>query len=379
MSRKIREALEAGLKESGLPGVAVAAIAPSGEVVNLAVGAPALEGDEALAPDAVFWIASMTKAITSLAALQLVEAGRLDLEAPVGKWLPGLADPQVLEGFAADGTPRLRAARAPVTLRSLLTHTSGLGYDFASPDLARWLAQTGSNTLGPSAPAGLPLLFDPGEKWAYGHGVDFVGLLIEAVTGKALNAVFAEQIFAPLGMTDTGLALRPDQRARQAPMHVRLPDGGLAPLAFALPEPPHFQMGGGGLYSTAGDYLRFLTALRDPPPGLLSPDLMAMMRTSQHSEPRPGALVSSSPHLARDYDPCPGQPTGWSLGFLVNLEPGPAGRSAGSLSWAGLSNCYYWLDLERGVAGVMLAQLLPFADPAALALFDRFERAVYAS
>lgn len=379
MSEKIRTALEIGLKESGLPGVAIAAITPGGENVNLAVGAPALDADAPLTPDAVFWIASMTKAITALAALQLVEAGQLNLDEPVGKWLPGLAEPQVLEGFGEDGAPRLRPARGPITLRGLLTHTSGFGYDFASPDLARWLSHTGSNTLGTTAPSGLPLLFDPGEKWAYGHGIDFVGLLIEAVTGKDLNAVFAEQVFGPLGMKDTGLALSAAQRERLAPMHMRLPDGGLAPLPFALPEPPHFQMGGGGLYSTAGDYLRFLTALRDPAPGLLSPDLMAMLLTSQLSDPRPGVLKSSAPHLARDFDAFPGQPTGWSLGFLVNLEPGPAGRSAGSLSWAGLSNCYYWLDLERGVAGVMLAQLLPFADPAALALFDRFERAVYAS
>lgn len=379
MSEKIRAALDIGLKESGLPGVAIAAITPSGETINLAVGAPGLGAETSLAPDAVFWIASMTKAITALAALQLVETGKLSLDEPVGKWLPGLAEPQVLEGFGEDGAPSLRPARGPITLRSLLTHTSGFGYDFASPDLARWLSHTGSNTLGTTAPSGLPLLFDPGEKWAYGHGIDFVGLLIEAATGKDLDAVFAEQVFGPLGMTDTGLALSPARRERLAPMHMRLPDGGLAPLPFALPEPPHFQMGGGGLYSTAADYLRFLTALRDPAQGLLSRELMTLLLTSQLSEPRPGVLKSSAPHLARDFDAFPGQPTGWSLGFLVNLEPGPAGRSAGSLSWAGLSNCYYWLDLERGVAGVMLAQLLPFADPAALALFERFERAVYAS
>jgi len=379
MSEKIRTALEAGLQESGLPGVAIAAITPGGETISLAVGAPSLDAQTPMTPDTVFWIASMTKAVTALAALQLVDAGKLSLDEPVGKWLPGLSDPQVLEGFAEDGAPRLRPARGPITLRSLLTHTSGFGYDFASPDLARWLSHTGSNTLAATAPSGLPLLFDPGEQWAYGHGIDFVGLLIEAVAGKDLGAVFAEQVFAPLGMKDTGLALSPAQRERLAPMHMRLPDGSLAPLPFALPDPPHFQMGGGGLYSTAGDYLRFLTALKAPSPGLLSPELMALLLTSQLSEPRPGVLKSSAPHLARDFDAFPGQPTGWSLGFLVNLEPGPAGRSAGSLSWAGLSNCYYWLDLERGVAGVMLAQLLPFADPAALALFDRFERAVYAS
>jgi CubicO group peptidase (beta-lactamase class C family) len=136
-------------------------------------------------------------------------------------------------------------------------------------------------------------------------------------------------------------------------------------------------MGGGGLYSTAGDYLRFLRGVLGQGAPLLPPELMRLFTTSQTSEPRPGALASVAPHLANDFDAFPGQPTGWSLGFLVNLEPGPAGRSAGSLAWAGLSNCYYWADRERGVAGVMLAQLLPFADPGALGLFERFERAVY--
>jgi methyl acetate hydrolase len=238
MSEKIRAALEIGLKESGLPGVAIAAITPGGETVNFAVGAPGLGAETSLAPDAVFWIASMTKAITALAALQLVEAGQLSLDEPVGKWLPGLADPQVLEGFGEDGAPRLRPARGPITLRSLLTHTSGFGYDFASPDLARWLSHTGSNTLGTTAPSGLPLLFDPGEKWAYGHGIDFVGLLIEAATGKDLDAVFAEQVFGPLGMTDTGLALSPARRERLAPMHMRLPDGGSRPCPSPCPSRP---------------------------------------------------------------------------------------------------------------------------------------------
>jgi methyl acetate hydrolase len=321
----------------------------------------------------------MTKAVTSLVALQLVGEGRLGLDDPVGRWMPELAEPKVLEGFDAGGAPLLRPARAPITLRTLLTHTSGFGYDFASPELARWIAHTGSDTLGRTAPKDMPLVFDPGEGWLYGHGLDFAGLLIEALLGQDLEAAFAERVFRPLGMTETSFGLSPERRARLAPMHMRLPDGGLAPLPFALPDPPFFQMGGGGLYSTAADYLKFLTALMDEAATLAAPDLMRLMTTSQHTEPRPGVLTSSTPHLARDFDAFPGQRTGWSLGFLVNLEPGPAGRSAGSLTWAGLSNCYYWLDRERGVAGVMLAQLLPFADPGALALFEQFERAVYAS
>lgn len=375
--QRIRAALEEGLAESGLPGAAIAALTPQGETIHLAAGRKGVADEAPLAPDALFWIASMTKAITSLVALQLVAEGKVDLDAPVGDLIPELAVPQVLEGFDAAGAPRLRAAREPVTLRRLLSHTSGLGYDFASPDLIRWLGHAGQTTMGPTPPAGLPLLFEPGSDWSYGFGIDFAGRLVEAVTGRDLGTVFAERVFQPLGMADTTFAPTEAQRARLAPMHARTPDGAIVPFPFAMPAPPFFQMGGGGLHSTAADYLRFLRAVMGQGPALLPPDEMALFTRSQLTEPRPGTLKSAAKHLSNDYDPFPGQPTGWSLGFLVNMEPGPAGRAAGSLAWAGLSNCYYWADPASGAAGVLMTQLLPFADPAALKLFDRFERAVY--
>ena len=373
----IRAALEEGLAKSGLPGAAVAAVTPADEAISLAVGRRGVEAPASMLADAIFWIASMTKAITSLVALQMVAERRIGLDEPVGGQVPELAAPMVLEGFDAGGAPRLRPARRPVTLRHLLSHASGLGYDFASPELQRWIQATGADTLGVEPPAGLPLLFDPGEGWTYGFGIDFAGRVVEALTGQDLGAAFAERVFEPLGMTNTGFALSPAQRARLAPMHARTPEG-VVPFEFGLPDPPFFQMGGGGLFSTAPDYLRFLRRVMGEGPALLPPELMRAFTESQLTEPRPGALTSAAPQLSNDYDAFPGQPTGWSLGFLVNLEPGPAGRSAGSLAWAGLSNCYYWLDRERRVAGVMMSQLLPFADPGALRLFDRFERAVYA-
>jgi CubicO group peptidase (beta-lactamase class C family) len=374
---RIRAALEEGLAASGLPGVTAAALTPRGETVRLAVGRRGVDDPAPLAEDTQFWIASMTKAVTAVVALQLVAEGRLDLDEPVDARLPELAAPQVLEGFDADGRPLTRPAARPVTLRALLNHASGLAYDFTSPEISRWLSVTGGETSGREPPAGLPLLFDPGAGWAYGYGLDFTGRLIAAVAGQDLEEVFAERIFRPLGMSSTMFGLTADQRARLAPMHARLPDGGVAPLAFALPDPPFFMMGGAGLYSTASDYLRFLSALIGPEPKLLPPALFSLLATSQVTDPRPGAFVSAAPHLAHDFDAFPGQPTGWTMGFLTNLEPGPAGRSAGSLCWAGLANCYYWLDREQGAAGVMLAQLLPFADPGALGLFERLERAVY--
>ncbi len=374
---RIRAALEAQLAASGLPGAVVAAVTPSGESLTLAVGARGLDDPAPMPPDALFWIASMTKAVTAVAALQLVGEGRIGLDEPLGRRLPELEAPQVLEGFGADGAPRLRPARRPVTLRHLLTHTCGLAYDFTNPDVARWALQTGSSLAGRDPPPGLPLVFDPGEGWAYGYGLDFAGRLVERLTDKDLGSVFAERIFAPLGMVDTGFSPTPAQRARTAPMHRRATDGSVAAAPFGMPDPPYFQMGGGGLFSTAGDYLRFLKALLAKDERLLPAEQMGLLLTSQLSEPRPGVLTSAVPQLSNDFDAFPGRPTGWSLGFLVNLEPGPAGRAAGSLAWAGLSNCYYWLDPSHGAAGVMMAQLLPFADPGALSLFERFERAVY--
>jgi CubicO group peptidase (beta-lactamase class C family) len=374
---RIRTALEAGLPDSGLPGAVAAALTADGSEVVVALGARGVADAAPMTADTMFWIASMTKAITCVAALQLVAEGKIGLDDPVGPWLPELAAPMVLEGFAEDGAPRLRPARGAVTLRRLLTHTAGLGYDFASGELAQWAAHTGATAGGVGPPAGLPLLFDPGEGWLYGVNIDFAGRLIEALTGQDLGAALSQRIFRPLGMTSTAFVLSADARARLAPMHARLPDGTLTPIPFALPDPPYFQMGGGGLHSTAPDYLRFLRALLGHRPALLPPAMMALLTQSQVTEPRPGALVSVAPHLSNDFDAFPGAPTGWSLGFLVNLEPGPAGRAAGSLAWAGLSNCYYWLDPANGVAGVLLSQTLPFGDPQVLALFDRFERAVY--
>ena len=374
---RIRRALEGGLAKGGLPGVVVAAVTPAGETVHMAVGQRSSSDPAPLALDTQFWVASMTKAIVAVVALQLVDEGRLGLDAAVGEWLPELRSPRVLVGFSADGRPSYRPARKPVTLRTLLAHTSGLVYDFANPDLARWVALTGADMFGRDPPQDLPLIFDPEDGWAYGYGIDFVGRLIEAASGEDLGAVLTERVFRPLAMTSTTFSLTAEQRAGLAPMHVRLPDGGVAPLEFALPDPPFFQMGGGGLYSTASDYLRFLVALMGDKSELVPPALADLLFTSQVTHPRPGALVSAAPHVTRDFDAFPGQPTGWTLGFLTNLEPGTAGRSAGSLTWAGLANSYYWLDRERGAAGVMLAQLLPFADPGALALFDRLERAVY--
>jgi methyl acetate hydrolase len=371
----ITEILELAVAAGDAPGFSAAWTSPEGGQSHAVAGSLVQGESRAVQNDSLFWIASFTKAITATAALQLVERGLLNLDEPVGSRLPGLAQPQVLTGFDSDGQPQTRPARTPVTLRHLLTHTSGLGYDFCHPGLAR-------NAALP-APAAAPLLvFEPGEGWQYGVGLDWAGQLIEQAAGQPFHSYLDEAILAPLGMTDTTFFPSNEQAPRRAGMHMRAPDGSLAPMTFAMPAEPNPMMGGGGLYSTAGDYLTFLNMIlgggvtREA--RILSPDSTALLTTPQISGVDVGILTSTNPVLTNDFDPFPGMPKGYGLGFVHNIEPGPAGRSAGSLAWAGLSNCYYWADPERGVAGVLLAQLLPFGDSRALDVFARFERAVYA-
>jgi methyl acetate hydrolase len=371
---RIDAAIE-GAVASGLPGLAAAVRLPGGEVVEAAAGVRGLDNPAPMTPDTVFWIASFTKAITTAGALQLVEEGRLRLDDPVGDLLPALAAPSVLKGFDDAGKPRLEAAREPITLRRLLAHTSGLGYEFCSDALTRYVEVTGPypRGLGPDT----PLLFEPGSGWTYGISTDWTGQLIEAATGEGLDAYLQRRIFSPLGMSETTFSPSESQRARRASMHARGADGALAPMAFEMPPPPNFGMGGGGLYSTAADYLRFLSAILAGGGPILSPASVAAMRGSEWQGLEVGVLPAANPALCAGFDPFPGMSKRWGLGFLINPEPGLDGRSAGSLAWAGLGNCYYWADPAQGVAGVFLAQHFPFGDPAALRAFGAFERAVY--
>ena len=213
--------------------------------------------------DTVFWIASMTKALTSVAAMQQVEQGKLDLDEPIGQRIPELANPVVLEGFDADGSPQLRPARRPITLRHLLSHTAGFTYEIWNADMARYAR--GNDLPGiiecKNACLTLPLIADPGDRWEYGIGIDWAGKAVELVSGLSLNEYLRTHIFEPLGMADTGFVLRPDQRERQARMHVRTGETSFDVIDFEVPQAPEFFMGGGGLYSTGPDYLRFLRAL----------------------------------------------------------------------------------------------------------------------
>jgi methyl acetate hydrolase len=382
---QVDEVLGSAIDRGDVPGVVAMAAVRDRVVYQGAFGRRALSDEAAMSTDTVFWIASMTKAITSAAAMQLVEQGRLALDHQIADVLPELSAPQVLEGFDASGQPRLRPAKRPITLRHLLTHTAGLVYEIWNAEMGRYMETKAIPGIisCQNAALWLPLVFDPGEKWDYGINIDWVGKAVERVSGQMLGDYFAEHLFEPIGMNDTAFRLTQERRARLAGMHARGPDGTLAPIEFEVPQEPEFQMGGGGLYGTASDYLAFerifLNEGRANGRSVLKPETVRLMASNAIADLNVQPLKTVVPHLSNDAEFFPGMVKKWGLGFMISTEPLPGGRSAGSLAWAGLGNTYFWIDLGRGVAGVISMQLLPFADPKALALLEQFERAVYAS
>lgn len=372
-------AFEQAFAAANLPGVVGLIVDRDGVRYARGLGVANVETGAALGEDTQCQIASMTKALVSAAAMQLVEAGRIALDDPIGAVLPDLADPQVLTGFDEAGQPQTRPAVRPITLRHLLTHTAGLGYFFSHPYVLQYFDAVGTPPPGSLASIKMPLQFDPGERWEYSVATDWVGQVVEALTGRRLGDYMAEHVFTPLGMAQTGfLPALPENAAR---IHVRLPEGGFKALPTFMGG-GEFDGGGGGLTSSAADYARFVRAMLRGGEldgvRLLKAETVAEMARNQVGTLRAGAFGSVMPNLTPPFDPFPDQHTGWGLGFQIIPEQGPHGRSPGSLSWAGIFNSYYWIDPAAGLGGVFISQLSPFADPGALAAFGALERMAYA-
>jgi methyl acetate hydrolase len=366
-----------------VPGV-VAAVTDATDTLYLgAAGVRDLGTDTPMRTDDVFAIFSTTKAITGTTALQLVEQGELDLDAPASDYVPALGEVQVLDGFDDTGQPVLRAPVRPITTRMLLLHTAGFGYDFFNENYARLAAEHGQPSIVTATRRAMesPLLFDPGDRWEYGSNIDWAGQVVEAITGKRLGEVMQERVFDPLGMADTSFTLRPDLEPRLATMHQRGDDGGLTPTSFRLPD-PEVHMGGHGLYSTVPDYLKFMrmwlsdgaSASGEP---VLQPATVAMAVQNHLGDLAVTALPGVIPTLSNDAEFFPGQRKSWALTFMVNDEDAPTGRPAGSIAWAGLANLYYWIDRRNGIGGFWATQIFPFADPTSVVGYLDMETAVY--
>ncbi len=377
--------LEAAVSRGDVPGVVAAATTADGTVYEGGSGERAVGSGVAMTPDTVGWIASMTKAITGAAAMQMVEQGKLELDGPASAVIPYLGEVGVLEGFDDEGQPKTRPPKRPVTLRHLLTHTSGYVYEIWNTDILAYQEAKGVPQITSCENAALttPLLFDPGERWDYGIGIDWAGKMVEAVSGQKLGQYMKENIFEPLGMGDTAFKVSPQMQERLATVHVRGEDGAWAPMEFMVEQNPEFEMGGGGLYSTVGDYLKFIRMILNKGAAnghrVLRPETVEAMSANSIGDTRVVKLATAMPPYSNDAEFFPGMEKTWGLTFMINNEEAPTGRTAGSLAWAGLANSYFWIDPAKGIGGAYMTQVLPFADEKSLPLFLDFETAVYRS
>ena len=377
--------LRAATSAGDVPGVVALAATDDGVLYEGVFGRRRLPDGPAMTRDTVFRVASMVKLMTSVAALQLVERDKLSLDAPVPDLEPALGSPQVLDGFDAKGMPRLRPAKRPIVLRDLLTHTAGFTYRLWDAKAVQYAKSI--DLLPPAERSRVPrtpLMFDPGERWQYSTGIDWAGRIVELVSGERLDVYFRKHILDPLGMKDTAFVLSPQQRARQASVHRREPNLSLVPQPMERQQPDRKSFsGGGGIYSTAPDYLTFIRMLLRGGSldgvRILRPDTVASMGQNQIGDIEAGVLKSMVPASSNDVDFFPGIRLRWGFGHMINMQPIADGRSAGSLTWGGLFNTYYWIDPGRRIAAVFMTQVLPFADHRSLRIYRQFERGIYAA
>jgi methyl acetate hydrolase len=375
--------LERACETRSVPGTVAIVGDRDGVAFERAYGSADLERDIALQEDAIFRVASLTKAVVAIAVLQLVERNELDLDTPVGDIIPSFDEVKVLEGFDGD-TPRLRAPRRRATVRNLMTHTSGVTYDAFQQDLLRYGTVTGV----PMPSSGLlssfasPMVVDPGERFTYGMSTDWTGQVLEALTGKPLAEIVRERVTGPLGLDDIAFTLDPQQTRRLAPVQLRTGEGSFEVIDFEWPADPEFHSAGHGLYATAGDYMvvqrLFLRGGEIDGVQLLEPETVALMTTDELAKLgiRIERLVSARPDFSYDLVPRPN--VSWGLDIEIATADTRGLRPAGSFGWCGTFNNYYWIDPKNGLAAALHMSYLPLFDPAATELYEQFERAVYA-
>ena len=369
------DALAAAVEGGAAPGVAALVVDANGPIYRGASGER--RPGEAMTGSSVVQLASMTKLLTTIVALQLVDEGLIELGAPAGCYVPGIDRLEVLEGWEGD-RPVLRPPRSPILVRHLLTHTAGMPYAVWNADQKRYCewADVPSVRTGDPRALAVALVADPGEAWHYGLATDWLAATAVAVTGEPLGRLLARRILEPLAMRDTGHSITPLMRERLAVIHQREPDGRFAPVPPPATDAPTVEEGGGGLYGTADDYGRLLSALLAGEP-LLRADTVASLWTNAIGGLRVPVQRTAMPDRAGDLAFFPDVPKSFGTGLLILEGDAPTGRPRGSGSWSGFANTHFWIDPANGIAGVWVSQLAPFLDPANDAAYLRFESAVY--
>jgi CubicO group peptidase (beta-lactamase class C family) len=366
----IRALLDGAVAKGAVHGVAAIVVDRNGPLFHHAAGEAG--------PQTMFRNASMTKAVATTAALQFVEKGQLDLDATVESVLPEFGRLQLLEGFDGD-QPRLRPPASKATVRQLMSHTAGLGYFFLNAKLLRYHEITGEpNPLtGMKRSLSVPMVNDPGTAWEYGVNTDWLGLIVEKLSGQSLGSHLQEHVYGPLGMKDSGFVPSAEQRGRLLRVMQRQPDGKLAPSALDLPPASEWDAAGHGSYGTVQDYGRFVQAWLADGAGILQPATVQMALKNQLGAIKlPEMLKSTVPDISNDVPSLP-VPQGWGLGFHLTLADLPGMRSNGSADWAGVFNSYYWIDRSKGIGAVLMTQLLPFFDMPVIETLMGFEMGVY--
>jgi methyl acetate hydrolase len=384
MSNSMDQVLQDAVAKHAVPNVVAMAADRNGQIYEGAAG-PRLAGvsDEPVTADTHFRIMSMTKMVATVAALQQMEKGNLDINAPIDTYCPSFADVQVLDGFDGD-KPQLRAPASRATVKQLITHTTGLGYWFWNENLVRWEAASGTpNVLsGSNIIFTAPMTADPGTTYVYGINTDWLGKVVEAASGVTLDVAIKEGITGPLGMDTTSFSPSDTERSNLTSVHLQNPDGTWSISEIDLQKAPEYWAGGHGLHSTPRDYLKFQQALlgngtHNGVKILESSTVDAAFSNQIGDIDFPAAIPTADPNSTHEFNAGPGHK--WGYGLLLNSNDVPGRRAAGSGSWAGLCNTHFWVDRKSGITGAIYSQFLPFVPPAAMQMYADFETALYAS
>ena len=394
MDAKLDSLFEEVVDSKAVPGIAAAVYDASGKALySKAFGTnnlddPAAKAYSTATPTVMF---STTKLVACTAALQLVEQGKLSLSDLAEKYVPDIAKIQVVDGVDSEGKLKYRAPSQKITVLNLFTHTSGFTYDFFDKDTLTYRIENGHSPgtymEGNYDFFKAPLAHDPGATYTYGISIDWLGFIVEAISGMSLDKYVDKNILQPLGLKNTK-PFFDDDGSDHLVCHLRGEDGKLTAAPPLQPNPKAEKFGGGHyLASTLDDYCQFLLAIINKGTHPNGAKILEAKTVDEYlfkdyipqicSNENVGTVPSTIPQLTSTGKLLPGAELGWSCGMMINNTDVPGGRKVGSGAWAGLGNLYYWVDPKGDRLGLIMTSVLPFFDETVLKLFDTLEKVAY--